>query len=203
MSAWITLTPSLQKAVEIINGLDPAKFRLLLSRITQTMQSGSGNEKPFTTEEEEKLQTSLELDKRELKLLLDSTTFIIEQAAYHMTKPAVFHRHLQDSLKLNEEKVETFVNIWTSSAKGIVDQLRKRSVFPAQLDDIRWSLNLQAASDRRIKQKIPKAVFQFGIKVNDGGKNNREKVTVDFNHEELYEFYKKLETIQAQLDSLR
>ncbi|XP_018106522.1 COMM domain-containing protein 10 isoform X2 [Xenopus laevis] len=33
-------------------------------------------------------------------------------------------------------------------------------------------------------------------------KKNLEKVFVEFNHKELLEFYNKLETIQAQLDSL-
>jgi hypothetical protein len=36
-------------------------------------------------------------------------------------------------LKLNEDKCEAFVNAWISSAKGIVEHLRQRSLFPAQV----------------------------------------------------------------------
>jgi hydroxylamine reductase (hybrid-cluster protein) len=68
-----------------------------------------------------------------------------------------------------------------------------------QLEDVRWSLNLQTASDSQTKQVIPKAVFQFGLKTDE---NSRDNVTVGFTHEELYEFYKHLETIQSQLDGL-
>jgi hypothetical protein len=68
-----------------------------------------------------------------------------------------------------------------------------------QLDEVRWSLNLQTASNAQTKQVIPKAVFQFGLKTNEGSHDN---VTIGFTHEELYEFYKNLETIQSQLDGL-
>ena len=79
MEATSNFIIRLQKAVDIINGLDGSKFPLLVNRITQTMQAGAINEKAFSTEEEEKLQVSLSLEKEDLKLLLESTTFIIEQ----------------------------------------------------------------------------------------------------------------------------
>ena len=50
-----------------------------------------------------------------------------------MTKPSVLQRHLSDTLKLNEDKCDAFVNVWISSAKGIVEHLRKRSLLPAQV----------------------------------------------------------------------
>ncbi|GLG99422.1 hypothetical protein R5R35_011088 [Gryllus longicercus] len=197
--SWITATPRLQRAVEIINNLDSSKFPLLLNRIAQALQAGSGGGKVFTDEEEEKLQASLNLDHDSLKLLLESTSYIIEQAAYHMTKPAVFHHSLLETLKMNKDKAQTFVNTWSNTAKGIVEQLRKKSLFPAQLEDIKWSLRLQTSSSTHGRQAVPKAVFQFGIKENDSVNN----VTVDFNHNELFEFYKKIEKIQAQLDNLK
>jgi hypothetical protein len=73
----------LNRAVDIINSLDASKFPLLLNRITQAMQTGATNEKAFSIEEEEKLQVSLGLHKSDLKLLLESTTFIIEQVLAH------------------------------------------------------------------------------------------------------------------------
>jgi hypothetical protein len=74
---------SLKRAVDLINNLDASKFPLLLNRITQAMQNSATNEKAFSTEEEEKLQVSLGLQKSDLKLLLESTTFIIEQVLSH------------------------------------------------------------------------------------------------------------------------
>lgn len=69
----------MKRAANIINGLDTSKFPLLLSRISQSLQAGAINEKAFNNEEEEKLEVSLGLEKSDLKLLLESTTFILEQ----------------------------------------------------------------------------------------------------------------------------
>ncbi|XP_069694216.1 COMM domain-containing protein 10 isoform X2 [Periplaneta americana] len=198
----LCLYSSLKRCVDIINSLDASKFPLLLNRITQAMQASPTNEKAFSNEEEEKLQLSLGLEKQDLQLLLESTTFIIEQAAYYMTKPSVLQRHLSETLKLNEDKCEAFINIWMSSAKGIVEHLRQRSLFPTQFEGISWSLNLQTATGAQTKQIIPKAVFQFGLKIDESKEISHENVTVEFTHEELFEFYKQLETIQSQLDGL-
>lgn len=197
--SWLTVTPDLQKAVDLINDLDSSKFPLLLSRISQTLQSGSCADKVFTDEEEEKLQNSLNLDSENLKLLLDSTKSIIEQAAHNMVKPNIFQRTLLETLQVNEDKAQTFMTIWSNTAKGIVDQLRKKSLFPAQLESLRWSLHLQTASSSYTRQAIPKAVVQFSVKED----NKTNNVTIDFNHNELFEFYKKIEKIQVQLDNLK
>lgn len=77
----VICSSSLEKAVQLVNRLDSAKFPLLLNRIAQTLQTDS-TEKPFTPEEEEKLQASLGLDKDDLSLLLESITFIFEQVRY-------------------------------------------------------------------------------------------------------------------------
>ncbi len=58
----------------------------------------------FTTEEEERLQSALDLEPKELELILTTSTFILQQAAYHLVKPAVFQPQLA-SLGLDEDKV--------------------------------------------------------------------------------------------------
>lgn len=55
-------------------------------------------------EEEEKLQGALQLDPKELELVIDTTTFILQQAAYHLAKPTVLRTHLS-AIGLEEEKV--------------------------------------------------------------------------------------------------
>ncbi|XP_049776477.1 COMM domain-containing protein 10-like [Schistocerca cancellata] len=203
MASSITANDSLYKAANIINGLDESKFPLLLSRIAQVMQQCPDDKKPFTEEEQEKLEVSLALDKDDLKLLIESSTLILQQAAYHMMKPTVLQQQLHDVLGLKEEKAKTFAQVWVNSAKGIVEQRRKKSVFPVQLEDVRWKLGLQMASDVQLKQKIPKATFQFGLLSDCEGEKIKENITLEFTHDELFEFHKKLEAIQSQLDALR
>ena len=58
----------------------------------------------FTADEEEKLQGALQLDPKELDLVIDTTTFILQQAAYHLAKPSLLKSQLA-AIGLTEEKV--------------------------------------------------------------------------------------------------
>uniref|UniRef100_A0A8C9L8V8 COMM domain containing 10 n=1 Tax=Pavo cristatus TaxID=9049 RepID=A0A8C9L8V8_PAVCR len=69
-----------------------------------------------------------------------------------------------------------------------------------RLETIGWQLNLQMSASTQAKLKSPRAVLELGVSNEDS--KNLKKVFVEFSHQELFEFYNKLETIQAQLDSL-
>ena len=62
------------------------------------------SERAFTADEEEKLQGALQLDPKELELVINTTTFILQQAAYHLAKPALLKTQLA-AIGLEEEKV--------------------------------------------------------------------------------------------------
>lgn len=62
------------------------------------------SERAFTAEEEEKLQGALQLEPKELELVIDTTTFILQQAAYHLAKPSQLKAQLA-ATGLEEEKV--------------------------------------------------------------------------------------------------
>ena len=70
-----------------------------------------------------------------------------------------------------------------------------------QLQDVNWNLNLQISSESVKKQKLPKALLQ--LKISSKNEDSPTDLIMQFNHEELYEFYQKIEKIQSQLDSLR
>lgn len=70
------------------------------NRPTQLCQ----NDRAFTAEEEEKLQGALQLEPRDLELVIDTTTFILQQAAYHLAKPSLLKTQLA-AIGLEEEKV--------------------------------------------------------------------------------------------------
>jgi len=64
------------------------------------------DERAFSAEEEEKLQAALQLEAKDLELVLDTTSFILQQAAYHLAKPSVLGQHLQN-IGLEEDKVHS------------------------------------------------------------------------------------------------
>ncbi|XP_054842908.1 COMM domain-containing protein 10 [Eublepharis macularius] len=190
-------TGSVRKAVSFINTIDTGKFSRLLSRILQKLHLKG--ESTFTEEEEEKLQIAFSVEKQDLHLILETITFILEQAVYHNLKPTVLQQQLEHS-RVDHDKAEVFATTWAAAGPDTVEKFRQRILSPQKLETVGWQLNLQMAQSTQAKQKSPQAVLELGV-INQDSKNMK-KVFVEFNHQELFEFYNKLETVQAQLDSL-
>ncbi|XP_014769908.1 COMM domain-containing protein 10 isoform X1 [Octopus bimaculoides] len=197
MALLFSSTPSIQKAVSFINNLDPKLFTPILSRILQKIDLK--DERSFTEEEESKLEQTLDLPAADLELMIQSLEFFLQQAAYHSAKPAVLKQQLEQ-LEINEDKIQAIVEAWSTHAKEILQKLRQRTLVPDQLNAINWRLNLEMANGSRSKMKQPNAMFE--LKINREGKQNAEKLQLEFSHQELYTFYNQLETIQKQLDNL-
>ena len=96
------------------------------------MQLGNDG-KIFSQEEEEKLLISLEVNKETLIILLDTIKLIYLQAAYGIVKPAAMEMLMKESFSISEEKVTIFTTAWITHAKGIIDCLRHKSIFPTQV----------------------------------------------------------------------
>lgn len=190
-------SPSMKKAVSLINMLDIGRFPRLLTRILQKLHLKA--ESSFNEEEEEKLQAAFSLEKQDLHLVLETISFILEQAVYHNSKPATLQQQLEN-IHLEQNKAEAFVNTWSSMGQETVEKFRQRILAPHKLETVGWQLNLQMAHSAQAKLKSPQAVLQLGVNSEDSEK--LEKVLVEFSHKELFDFYNMLETIQAQLDSL-
>ncbi|GFS02930.1 COMM domain-containing protein 10-like [Elysia marginata] len=198
MSATLfTASLSIKRAVALINEMDLNRFPLLLSRILQKLHLKE--ERTFSEEEEEKLQAAFGYTSNDLDLVLETLEFILQQAAYHTAKPAVLGEQLKQ-LEMNEDKVQKIVEAWTNGARNLVQKLKERTVHPNQLEEVKWRLNLQMAQASQSKVKRPNALFQLGVRSDSTGK--KDNIRLEFTHEELYDFYNQLETIQKQLDSL-
>ncbi|EZA49778.1 hypothetical protein DMN91_003125 [Ooceraea biroi] len=197
MASWISITPKLERGLNIVTRMDSSKFRLLVNRICQSLQS-SIDTKVFSEEEEEKLLVSLDLTKDELILLLDTITSIYTQAACNVVKPSVMETVLKDNFKTDDEKVSIFTNAWMTYGKGIVENLRQKSIFPTQVKDINWCLNVQSSSSTIAKDARPVALLQLGLTG-----DTKSTLTVEFDEKQLTDLYHNLEKIQAQLDALK
>lgn len=187
----------MKKAVLLINEIDIGRFPRLLTRILQKLHLKAENS--FSEEEEEKLQAAFSLEKQDLHLVLETISFILEQAVYHNVKPAVLQQQLEN-IHLGQDKAEAFVSAWSSMGQETIEKFRQRIIAPHKLETVGWQLNLQMAHSAQAKLKSPQAVLQLGVSNEDS--KSLEKVLLEFSHKELFDFYNKLETIQAQLDSL-
>ncbi|XP_029916959.1 COMM domain-containing protein 10 isoform X1 [Myripristis murdjan] len=197
MASIIKETQSIKEAVTFINAIDVNKFSRLISRIIQKLHLKG--ERTFSEEEEQKLQAALSLDKQALNLVLETAAFILEQAVYHNVKPASLQQQLE-AVHLNPDKAEVFTQTWATAGPELVERL-KQSIFALKkLEYVGWQLNLQMAQSSQAKLKAPSAVLQLGLRKEDS--EVQENVFVEFSHQELLEFYNKLEIVQGQLDSL-
>ncbi|CAK6950675.1 COMM domain-containing protein 10 isoform X1 [Scomber scombrus] len=197
MTSVIKDTQSIKEAVTFINAIDVNKFSRLISRIIQKLHLKG--ERTFSEEEEQKLQTALSLDKQALNLVLETAAFILEQAVYHNVKPASLQQQLE-AVHLNPDKAEVFSQTWATSGPEMLDRLKHNIFAPKKLDYVGWQLNLQMAQSSQARLKSPSAVLQLGLRNEES--EVQENVFVEFNHQELLEFYNKLEIVQGQLDSL-
>ncbi|XP_012277460.1 COMM domain-containing protein 10 [Orussus abietinus] len=197
MDTWNEITPSVRKGLKIVERLDCGKFRLLVNRICQSLELANDN-RVFSDEEEEKLMISLDLNKDELDLLLDTITKIYKQAAYCMMKPAVMETLMKDKFNIGEDKIAALLHAWVTHAKNIVDAFRKKSIFPNKVDNISWHLNVETSSSFISKEARPVVLLQLDL----SGESSK-KLTVEMDKSELTDLYHSLEKIQNQLDSLK
>ncbi|XP_026855552.1 COMM domain-containing protein 10 isoform X1 [Electrophorus electricus] len=198
MASIVKDTQSIREAVTYINAVDSSKFSRLLSRILQKLHLKG--ERSFSEDEEQKLQTALALEKQALHLVLETTSFLLEQAVYHNVKLPSLKQQLEN-IHVSPDKAEAFCQAWASAGPDMVEKIRQRIFAPKKLEHIGWQFNLQMARSSQAKLKAPHAVLDLGVQDEDK-LECQQNIFVEFSHQELLEFYNKLEMIQAQLDSL-
>ncbi|KAM9475825.1 COMM domain-containing protein 10 [Clarias gariepinus] len=197
MALIVKETQSIKEAVTFINSIEVNKLSRLLSRILQKLHLKG--ERSFSEEEEQKLQSALGLEKQALHLVLETSSFLLEQAVHHNIKPASLKQQLEN-INIAPDKAEAFSQAWAIAGPDVVEKIRQTIFAPKKLEHIGWQLNLQMGQSSQAKQKQPHAVLDLGVR--DDESEHLQKVHVEFSHQDLLEFYNKLEMIQAQLDSL-
>ncbi|KAB0387477.1 hypothetical protein FD755_002433 [Muntiacus reevesi] len=119
--------PDMKKAVSLINEIDIGRFPRLLTRILQKLHLKA--ESSFSEEEEEKLQVAFSLEKQDLHLVLETISFILEQAVYHNVKPATLQQQLEN-IHLRQDKAEAFASAWSSMGQETIEKFRQRILAP-------------------------------------------------------------------------
>uniref|UniRef100_A0A8D0FAR9 COMM domain containing 10 n=1 Tax=Strix occidentalis caurina TaxID=311401 RepID=A0A8D0FAR9_STROC len=145
------------------------RFPRLLSRLLQKLHLKA--ESSFSEEEEEKLQIAFLLEKQDLHLVLETISFILEQAVYHNLKPASLQQQLQ-SIHLDHDKAEAFASAWAAAGQDTIEKFRQRVLTPQKLETIGWQLNLQMAESMQAKLKSPRAVLELGVSNEDSRVRN-------------------------------
>ncbi|KAF2078277.1 hypothetical protein CYY_000467 [Polysphondylium violaceum] len=194
-------TKKFNDALEILNRVDNARFQKILVRIVNKI--GRKGETIFTKQEEEMLENLLDLSGSEFKAMIQCCSFIFEQTAYYSLSSTNLFNQLENT-QLDSEKCKSIQNVWEENYSDVLDFLRTKSISPLELDDVGWRLHYQMSSSTTNKRQAS-AIFEFSFKSDNNNNNddeNNDKMILEFNKEQLTNFFYKLETIQEKLDTL-
>ncbi|ROL53722.1 COMM domain-containing protein 10 [Anabarilius grahami] len=128
------------------------------------------------------LQSALSMEKQTLQLLLETVSFILEQAVYHSVKPAALKQQLEN-ISVASEKAEVFSQVWASAGPDVVEKIRHGIFALKKLDHVGWQLNLQMARSDQSRLKAPHAVLNLGLRTEDdaeGSVTEEQKLFVEF-----------------------
>jgi len=186
-------------AVALINQIPPDKFPLILSRILTKI--GTKDESMFTETEEEQLCKVFSLGSSDVHAVIDSCAFIFEQSAYFGIGTAGTLGVQLEKAGATIEKIEIFDSAWEEGSKELIARLKNKTVVPMELTKIGWRLHLQVGQSSLSRVKQPTAIFNLQLNsTSEVEKTN--SLRFEFTHDQLYDFFTKLEVIQEQLDAL-
>ena len=200
--AMFNVTSRFREAVTLVNSVANDKFPLLLARIIGKV--GIKADAIFSPEEEAQLQSLLALDGSKLSTILEGCSYILEQAAYHQTSASSLSKQLV-AAGVQEAQAAAFGRVWKGEGAALVAKLRARSMgAPMVLNAAKWELHLQLGQSGLSRAKDARAMFELDLRdasnVEDTSK--ADNFMLEFSHDQLYDFFQKIERVQQQLDSL-
>lgn len=201
--AMFNVTSRFKEAVTLVNRVADDKFPVLLARIIGKL-GDKQSEGIFTPQEETQLQQLLSLDAHALHTILEGCSYILEKAAYHQAKARTLGKQLL-AAGVTEAKATAFARVWEGEGKALVAKLRTRAMgAPMVLHAAKWEVHLQLGQSGLSRAKDSRAMFELDLRdaddVDDDTK--RDNFMMEFSHDQLYDFFQKIERVQQQLDSL-
>ncbi|CAM4863913.1 unnamed protein product [Rotaria socialis] len=176
-------------SIQHINATDNTKFRKLVQRVAE--KAGRQNETIFTLDELMKLEKAFDLPIDNIKQMIETIEYMFLQSAYHLVKPQILENDLVNEQNFDENKAKIFVEQWSASAKEIVERLKSSHIASHSLSDIRWTLDVGITQASKSKVKRPTAIYEFQLK--NEQTQQIENLQTEFNKDELYAFFEKIE----------
>jgi hypothetical protein len=164
----------------------------------------------LTQDEKSKFAAAFGLQEEQMEMIISCIYSILNECVYYVAKPTLVMKSLME-LHMNEELASMISKAWSSFARQMVDNCRKRKALtvkapaPNQLKNIDYSITVQLGSDHgeRVNRKLePTAIFNLSGEENSAVKDV-DPVAFEANSETLYDLFQNLELIQEKLDELK
>ncbi len=194
-----SLFGSLSDQIKLMNShVRPETATALLGRVIQRL--GTKNVAAFNEVEAGKLSEMFKLSEAQLTDVLETCGYVFEQCAYvGLGVGAPLAKELSQ-LGLREELCAAFVAVWEESGAALRAALADRSICAKRLEKTDWSVHLQLGQQDATRIKKPVAVMSFAT--HDQDNDTRETATFELTHEQLIDFSRQLDRVQAQFDAL-
>jgi hypothetical protein len=121
----VLLCSSLREAVSLINGLAVKRLPLILNRVLVHLKDRTAA--IFNGDELAQLSTLFNLELEQIHTILDSMSYIYEQAAYHLLNSEKLKAQLLDVLQLSEQPATAIAYVWNEQREAYMVNLRERS----------------------------------------------------------------------------
>lgn len=193
-------TSRFKVAIDLYNKMDQKPFDKIISTIAARHDPKTGMAQ-FSPEELEQIKSLINAQTEELDIVMNCCSYIWDQCAFYNLSPEKLSNQLQ-SHDLAQPKAQTFAMVWSNTRGGFITALKdKRFGAPMVLNDIDWALKLTTSSQTLAKTKQLNCSMSLSL-VDANEETKKESVELEFDMEQLLNFFDKLETIQQQLDSI-
>jgi len=136
---------------------------------------------------------------------------VLPKAAYHTIRPGALPEVLAES-GLDEAHAQVLAEVWQRRASELIAKLKENSMGgPLTLRSSQYRLHLVIGDGNLTQLQDPSAIFEFELSGSSAGRSSNsaflggpeaERLALEFSHQELYNFFSKLDRIQGQLDAL-
>merc|ERR1711916_219242 len=201
MGKLLQATSRLSEALRLMGAAPKDAFPRVLRRVVTKMMQN--DEELFNEDEQAKLCELLSLGEADLKKVLAACQYIFEQCVYHNAKAGALEAQL-NALGTDADLASTFESAWEAQGASLVESMATRPFGATPtLSAVDRNLALQMASSGLGRRKDPTTVFEFKLKQSDdkGGVTEDSKV-VEFDYDQLFDFFQDIEQVQAQLDAM-
>lgn len=179
-------------------------LELLLKRVCRFIS----HSEELNMEELSKFGAALKLDESQTNFVILTLNYILQECVYYVAKPNLVLEGLK-ALGMNDECATIIAQVWSNSARAMVDNVRKQKALTVkaspshQLKNIDYSITVRLGTnseERAHRQLEPTAIFNLS-----GDENDMKcgPIVFEADYNALYDLYQNLECIQEKLDELK
>eukprot|EP01063_Lacrimia_lanifica_P003331 TRINITY_DN11771_c0_g1_i1.p1 TRINITY_DN11771_c0_g1~~TRINITY_DN11771_c0_g1_i1.p1 ORF type:complete len:206 (+),score=66.08 TRINITY_DN11771_c0_g1_i1:79-696(+) len=185
----------LYATVDALNKLSTERAADMTSRVMNEVAEGV----QLTKHERKSLAKKFE--RKDVQVVMDGLSYVVERFGYFSASQEQVQTELE-SLGVVDAALEGILDAWRQNSKRFFSQLRAHDLGgPSVLKNVTYDTQLRMLSDDAQPEHTPNTVLQLHMN-GDGLDGGEEKLTLGFDHAQLYSFFQQIDSIQHAIDGM-